>query len=348
MTADDGTVRRRRRRRRRRGRGGVGAGEAAATADGAVPERNIFRVDGAGAAEHTGEAAPPQPNRSIAPVDRKAAPVAVEPPPPSLSVPREPAKVARPARGRRPAARDVVEPVMAALPAPAPDAAAPSGAGAPAPRKRGRPRKVDAAAIRGEPGTGTAPARVHAAVATEPAAAPKRRGRPPKAVATAAADGRRGPGTGDGGSNRVAAVRRNRPPRRLRLRPSRPLRRPPRPRRLRLARKRPQRRRPPRRRPPKRRARRPARRVRLSRPLSGCGASPAPLAAWAIFIDFDGTITDRDTFDVLVEHFAGRRRVGQTERGLDDGSATIRDVLRSRRDSCARTTRRRGALTARS
>lgn len=55
--------------------------------------------------------------------------------------------------------------------------------------------------------------------------------------------------------------------------------------------------------------------------------SPAPLAAWAIFVDYDGTITDRDTFDVLVEHFAGPDVWAQTERGLDDGTTTIRDVL---------------------
>jgi 2-hydroxy-3-keto-5-methylthiopentenyl-1-phosphate phosphatase len=46
-----------------------------------------------------------------------------------------------------------------------------------------------------------------------------------------------------------------------------------------------------------------------------------------VFVDFDGTITDRDTFDVLVEIFAGPEVWAQTERGLDDGLATIRDVL---------------------
>jgi HAD superfamily phosphoserine phosphatase-like hydrolase len=55
--------------------------------------------------------------------------------------------------------------------------------------------------------------------------------------------------------------------------------------------------------------------------------SPASLAAWAIFVDYDGTITDRDTFDVLVEAFAGPHVWAQTERELDEGGASIRDVL---------------------
>ncbi len=53
----------------------------------------------------------------------------------------------------------------------------------------------------------------------------------------------------------------------------------------------------------------------------------APDRAWAVFVDFDGTITDRDTFDVLVQHFAGPDAWAQTEVGLDDGTMTLRDVL---------------------
>lgn len=53
----------------------------------------------------------------------------------------------------------------------------------------------------------------------------------------------------------------------------------------------------------------------------------APDRAWAVFVDFDGTITDRDTFDVLVQHFAGPDAWARTEVGLDDGTMTLRDVL---------------------
>ena len=55
--------------------------------------------------------------------------------------------------------------------------------------------------------------------------------------------------------------------------------------------------------------------------------SPAPETAWAIFVDFDGTITDLDTFDVLVRYFAGPEAWHDTERGLDDGTVSLRDVL---------------------
>ena len=51
------------------------------------------------------------------------------------------------------------------------------------------------------------------------------------------------------------------------------------------------------------------------------------MRAWAVFVDFDGTITDRDTFDVLVPLFASRAVWDETERGLEDGTLTIRDVL---------------------
>jgi len=55
-----------------------------------------------------------------------------------------------------------------------------------------------------------------------------------------------------------------------------------------------------------------------------------PLAsdrAWAVFVNFDGTITDRDTFDVLVQHFAGPEVWARTGLGLNDGTLTLRDVL---------------------
>ncbi|GAC1309813.1 MAG: MtnX-like HAD-IB family phosphatase [Vulcanimicrobiaceae bacterium] len=46
-----------------------------------------------------------------------------------------------------------------------------------------------------------------------------------------------------------------------------------------------------------------------------------------VFVDFDGTITDLDTFDVLVRHFAGPHAWADTEIGLDDGTVSLRDVL---------------------
>jgi HAD superfamily phosphoserine phosphatase-like hydrolase len=46
-------------------------------------------------------------------------------------------------------------------------------------------------------------------------------------------------------------------------------------------------------------------------------------------VDFDGTITDRDTFDVLVKLFAGEETWEETERGLDAGTRSLRDVLAS-------------------
>ncbi len=188
MLNEDGTVRRRRRRRRRRGRGGVpgeaGATEAIANEEGAaqapagrgrgpLPDRHIFRVDGTGGAEPTGETAPPEPTRAIARVDRKAGHVAVEAPPPSLSVPEEPAKVAKPTRRRRKA--DDVEATQLAL-APAVEAPpAPEEPVVDAPRRRGRPRKV--------PLELTAPVPASAVVAA-PVAVPEpaKRGRKPKAA----------------------------------------------------------------------------------------------------------------------------------------------------------------------
>jgi ribonuclease G len=98
---EEGGRRRRRRRRRRHGRG---AGEQAAAAPGAVPDRHIFRVAADGSAEPTGQTAPREPVRAIAPWNRKAQPPAVEPPPPHLRAPEEGAKPTKPARRPRRAA----------------------------------------------------------------------------------------------------------------------------------------------------------------------------------------------------------------------------------------------------
>ena len=123
---------RRRRRRRRGGRGRGGAGQAH-PAPPPVPERHIFRVARDGHAEPTGEIAPPQPVRAIAPWNRKLQPPAVEAPPPALHVPEEPVQPTKPARRRRTPKAEAV----AALPAPA-------EAGGEVKLKRTRARKTTA------------------------------------------------------------------------------------------------------------------------------------------------------------------------------------------------------------
>ncbi|HET7815767.1 MAG TPA: Rne/Rng family ribonuclease [Candidatus Baltobacteraceae bacterium] len=108
-TEGEGEVRRRRRRRRRRGGRGhrhdheQPQGEARPPS---MPDRHIFRVGADGSAEPTGETAPREPGRAIAPWNRKAAPPAVEPPPPSLRAPEEGVKPTKPARRRRTAAAE--------------------------------------------------------------------------------------------------------------------------------------------------------------------------------------------------------------------------------------------------
>jgi ribonuclease G len=112
-TAAESEIRRKRRRRRRRG-GRGDRPEGTARPEGAVPpqihgappatpmpDRHIFRVNPEGAAEPTGQTAPREPSRSIAPWNRRPAPPAVEAPPPSLRVPEESPQVTKPARRRR-------------------------------------------------------------------------------------------------------------------------------------------------------------------------------------------------------------------------------------------------------
>jgi hypothetical protein len=155
--------RRRRRRRRRRGRGG----SEGRPLDGAVPA--------------PGESYP------LAAVREGSGAVALEAPPPSLSVTPEPVKLAKPARGRRMrAAAAAVEPAqletaapLTALPAPAAQAAPePASEEAPAPRRRGRPAK----AASGDPAEASAPV---ASAAPPLEAEPPKRGRK-KAAASAA------------------------------------------------------------------------------------------------------------------------------------------------------------------
>ncbi len=112
-TEGESTHRRRRRRRGGRGRGGSGEprpfGSPGASvepltgglpASPVVPDRHIFRVGSDGAAQPTGTTAPREPSRAIAQVGRSRPP-AVEPPPPSLSVPEAAPKATKPARRRR-------------------------------------------------------------------------------------------------------------------------------------------------------------------------------------------------------------------------------------------------------
>ena len=119
----EGEPHRRRRRRRRGGRGRGGGGGAPQQP--AVPDRHVFRVARDGRAEPTGETAPREPVRAIAPWNRKLHPPAVEPPPAALHVPEERAQPTKPARRRRRPPKAAGPPAelaaagTAALPAPA-------------------------------------------------------------------------------------------------------------------------------------------------------------------------------------------------------------------------------------
>ncbi|HEY1884325.1 MAG TPA: Rne/Rng family ribonuclease [Candidatus Cybelea sp.] len=115
--AGDGSGQHRRRRRRRRGRGGRGGAQGVGT----MPDRHIFEVGADGKAAATGATAPPEPTRAIA-RRAQATPPAVEPPPPSLSVPPEEPKRTKPTRRRARTGTAPGEPARAesaiALPAP--------------------------------------------------------------------------------------------------------------------------------------------------------------------------------------------------------------------------------------
>jgi 2,3-diketo-5-methylthio-1-phosphopentane phosphatase len=47
----------------------------------------------------------------------------------------------------------------------------------------------------------------------------------------------------------------------------------------------------------------------------------------SVFVDYDGTITDLDTFDVLVRTYAGAHLWHDLEERLEAGTMTLRDVL---------------------
>ena len=51
------------------------------------------------------------------------------------------------------------------------------------------------------------------------------------------------------------------------------------------------------------------------------------MADWALFVDYDGTITNLDTSDVLVRASAGPERWNDLEAALRDGSMSLREVL---------------------
>jgi 2-hydroxy-3-keto-5-methylthiopentenyl-1-phosphate phosphatase len=49
----------------------------------------------------------------------------------------------------------------------------------------------------------------------------------------------------------------------------------------------------------------------------------------AVFVDYDGTITDLDTFDVLVRHYAGDAAWQAIEESLQRGDVTLREALQT-------------------
>ncbi|MGZ3496983.1 MAG: HAD-IB family phosphatase [Vulcanimicrobiaceae bacterium] len=53
----------------------------------------------------------------------------------------------------------------------------------------------------------------------------------------------------------------------------------------------------------------------------------APRGRLAVFVDYDGTITDLDTFDVLVQSAAGPQEWARLESALHGGHMTLRNVL---------------------
>jgi HAD superfamily phosphoserine phosphatase-like hydrolase len=55
----------------------------------------------------------------------------------------------------------------------------------------------------------------------------------------------------------------------------------------------------------------------------------AGTARLVVFVDYDGTIAEEDTFDVLVRHFAGENAWAELERRLDSGELPLREVLAS-------------------
>ncbi|MGZ3540248.1 MAG: Rne/Rng family ribonuclease [Vulcanimicrobiaceae bacterium] len=189
----EGGHRRRRRRRRRRGRGG--AGVDGAVQPGTVPDRHIFRVGADGSAEPTGQTAPREPSRAIAPWNRKVQPPAVEAPPPHLRAPEEHAIPTKPARRRRGVAAESAASrggeleslKMAALPG------STDAPGTEAKPKRGRAKKAAAEAVPVDAPVEAKPKRTRkAAAAVPPQTAAKAEAKPAarkstkKAAATAA------------------------------------------------------------------------------------------------------------------------------------------------------------------
>ncbi len=57
-------------------------------------------------------------------------------------------------------------------------------------------------------------------------------------------------------------------------------------------------------------------------------SSAAPNAPLAIFVDYDGTITDIDTFDALIRAVAGDQTWERFEEEFASGTVTLREVLR--------------------
>jgi ribonuclease G len=137
---EGGPGHRRRRRRRRRGRGGAGVGPDGTRAPMGDGAPTVFSVGTDGAVQPAGRTAQ-EPSRAIVFRDQRPAAVAIEPPPPSLSLPDVPPKVAKPARVRRTKTIAASTPAQGATQTALPIVVADGVA----PKKRGRPRKAAAA-----------------------------------------------------------------------------------------------------------------------------------------------------------------------------------------------------------
>lgn len=57
------------------------------------------------------------------------------------------------------------------------------------------------------------------------------------------------------------------------------------------------------------------------------GPRPLPTKPVAVFVDYDGTITNRDTFDVLVPHLVGSGLWHEIDDALLRGEISVRDAL---------------------
>jgi 2,3-diketo-5-methylthio-1-phosphopentane phosphatase len=85
----------------------------------------------------------------------------------------------------------------------------------------------------------------------------------------------------------------------------------------------------------------------LAESSSDGGRLERPPPRLAVFVDYDGTITDRDTFDVLVRQSSSPEQWAMQESHLHDGSMSLRDVLAAQARSIRGTIEQADALLAR-